>query len=349
MLISVGVVAYNEEKYLNHLLDDLKKQTYPHQSMEIILVDSCSTDQTRSLMTRFKERHDFYDVQVLDNPKKIQSSGWNIVFMRFKGDAVIRVDAHASIDPNFVKNNVLCLESGENVCGGVRPNIIDEQTAWKKTLLCAEASMFGSSVASYRRHSHKEYVKSLFHACYRREVLEKVGGFNDCLGRTEDNEFHYRIRQAGYQICMNHDILSYQITRTSWPKMLKQKYGNGYWVGLTSGVCPGCLSLYHFIPFLFVGAILVTSILSVCGFPWFAMILWILYGLVNITNTMITIIKEKDKTWSLCMLPVLFLSLHVSYGVGTLIGLVKMPWFISRYKHSTSAKKVQQCLIEKKM
>ena len=349
MLISVGVVAYNEESYLNHLLDDLKKQTYPHQSIEILLVDSCSTDQTRSLMMRFKENHDFYGVEILDNPKKIQSSGWNVVFKYFKGEAIIRVDAHASIDPDFVKNNVLCLESGEYVCGGVRPNIIDEQTPWKKTLLCAESSMFGSSIASYRRHSHQEYVKSLFHACYRREVLEKVGGFNESLGRTEDNEFHYRIRQAGYQICMNHDILSYQMTRTSWAKMLKQKYGNGYWVGLTSGVCPGCLSLYHFIPFLFVGAIILTSLLALYHIFWPCVILWGLYGLVNLLNTVVTIFQEEEKTWTLCLLPILFLSLHISYGIGTLVGLIKMPWFIPVYRRCTSAKEVKQCLVEKKM
>ena len=35
-----------------------------------------------------------------------------------------------------------------------------------------------------------------------------TGLFNENLGRTEDNEMHYRIRKAGYKICFNPDIIS---------------------------------------------------------------------------------------------------------------------------------------------
>lgn len=88
-------------------------------------------------------------------------------------------------------------------------------------------------------------MKSLFHAAYRREVFEEIGHYNESLARTEDNEIHYRMRKAGFKLRFCPDIISYQHTRSSLPKMLKQKYGNGYWIGKTSKVCPGCLSIYH--------------------------------------------------------------------------------------------------------
>ena len=47
MLISIGVVALNEEKYLPSLFNDLKNQTYPHEKIEIILIDGMSTDNTK--------------------------------------------------------------------------------------------------------------------------------------------------------------------------------------------------------------------------------------------------------------------------------------------------------------
>ena len=47
MRVSVCIVAYNEERTLPLLLADIKKQTYDHTKMEIILIDSMSTDQTR--------------------------------------------------------------------------------------------------------------------------------------------------------------------------------------------------------------------------------------------------------------------------------------------------------------
>ena len=130
--------------------------------------------------------------------------------------------------------------------------------------------MFGSSAASYRRSEKKSYVKSVFHGAYKREVFDNVGGFDEQLGRTEDNEIHYRIRKAGYKICYSPDIISYQHTRSTLKGMLKQKYGNGYWVALTLKVCPGCLSFYHFVPLCFVIGIIGVSILKAIGYPFFS-------------------------------------------------------------------------------
>ena len=105
-------------------------------------------------------------------------------------------------------------------------------------LLQVENSLFGSSINSSRRSEEKAYVKTMFHAAYRREVLDKVGLFNEQLLRTEDNEFHYRIREAGYKLCYDPSFGSYQYARSDFKRMVKQKYGNGYWIGLTLKVCP---------------------------------------------------------------------------------------------------------------
>ena len=69
MLITVCVVAYNEEKVLPGLLDCIKAQDYPHDQMEILLVNSMSADGTKKVMEDFaKDNSDFYGIQVLDNP-----------------------------------------------------------------------------------------------------------------------------------------------------------------------------------------------------------------------------------------------------------------------------------------
>ena len=225
MLVSFCVIAYNEEKALDSLFKDIIAQDYPHEKMEIVLVNAMSTDQTRKKMEEFsKEDHGFRRVVVLDNKKKIQAAGWNVAITAAKGDVILRIDAHTMIPSDFVSKNIQCIISGENVTGGRRPNVVEEETPWKHTLLLAESSMFGSSIAPYRKGNHKTYVKSVFHGAYRKEVFEKAGLFNENLGRTEDNEMHYRIRKAGYKICFNPDIISYQNIRNSWCGMLKQKY-----------------------------------------------------------------------------------------------------------------------------
>lgn len=327
MIISVCVVAYNEEKALPDLLECIKKQDYPHEKMEIVLIDSMSEDSTKSIMKAFyDENKDFKNIQILDNVGRKQATGWNVAIKNYKGDAILRVDAHASIPSDFVRKNVKVLENGEFVSGGIRPNIVQEKTPWKETLLLAESSMFGSSVASYRRSEKKSYVKSVFHGAYRREVFEKVGGFNEQLGRTEDNEIHYRIRKAGYKICYSPDIISYQHTRSSLKGMLKQKYGNGYWVALTLKVCPGCLSLYHFVPFGFVIGIIVTTVLTLLGHSLLGKIMWGMYAVCALLMSLLAVRGQKKNIYQLS-LPILFFLLHVSYGVGSLVGILKLPFW----------------------
>lgn len=327
MIISVCVVAYNEEKVLEKLLEDIKSQDYDHEKMEILLIDSMSTDHTRDIMEKFQETEkSFLKISVFSNEKKKLAPGWNIALKNYIGEAIIRIDAHATIPSNFIRKNIEVLESGENVCGGIRPNIIDEHTPWKETLLLAEQSMFGSSIAPYRSGKKKTYVKSVFHGAYRREVFEKIGFYNEDLGRTEDNEIHYRMRKAGFNLCYCPEIVSYQHTRNTLKGMLKQKYGNGYWVVLTLKICPKCLAMYHFVPFAFVGGIVVTSALAVCHHSLLAKLMWSAYICLAILMSFMAV-KGKKKCWHQLLLPVLFFLLHISYGIGSVVGIFKLPFW----------------------
>ena len=332
MTVSLCVVAYNEEKFLPSLLRDLCEQTYPHELTEIVLIDGMSSDNTKDIMRRFSENEtSFYSIQVLDNHKRVQAAGWNVAIANAKSDVIIRIDAHTHIPADFTAKNMALQESGEYITGGVRPCLINNPTPWKETLLEVENSLFGSSVSKGRTNKTSCYVKSMFHAAYRREVFEKAGGFNPKLLRTEDNEMHYRLRQAGYKLYCDADIVSYQYARSDFKKMVKQKYGNGYWIGLTLGVCPRCISLYHLIPLVFVLGIVVTTFLAIFSIWQLAALLWGAYLLFLLTGTVFTIINKKANQWTF-MMPILFLILHVSYGVGTLVGLVKMPFVRKNFR-----------------
>lgn len=346
MKVTLAVVAYNEEKYLPMLLKDILEQSYPREKTEILLVDSMSEDNTGKLMGEFKENYeaDYIGIQIVQNPGKIQSCGWNEALTHFTTEVLIRVDAHSHIPPEFVENNVKNLEQGEMVSGGVRPTKTEGNGAWQKTLLMAEESMFGSSVSSFRRKGERDYVKSFFHGAYRREVFETAGGFREDLGRTEDNELHYRIRQHGYRLCMSPDIISYQYIRPTLGKMCKQKAGNGYWIGLTSGVCPGCLSLYHFVPCAFVLGIVLTTLLAFLHLPFLAVLMWSAYAFLAIAMTVLAIVSQRNEKFSFLwlLLPFLFLLLHISYGAGTWAGLLRMPFWRGKHKTWESVNRVKE-------
>lgn len=351
MNVSLCVVAYNEEDTLVNLFDYILKQDYPHEKIEIVLVDSASTDKTKQKMFDFKESYgkEFCDVLILDNPKKILPCGWNVALSHFTSDVILRIDAHAIIEPDFVRKNMENIEAGEDITGGYRPNIIEGDSKSAAVLLLAESSMFGSSIASYRRNSEKTYTDSLFHAAYRRSVFQKVGGYNEYLARTEDNEMHYRMRKAGYKLCFDPAIVSYQQTRPTLKRMLRQKYANGYWIGLTAGVCPGCISIFHFVPFGFVLGILVTTALAMAGIPFLAYLMWGLYWILALIMAAVSVVgeKEKHKTFFSCtifLLAFLFFLLHVSYGAGTLVGLLKMPFWRTSHKVCPRVNEIKELL-----
>lgn len=343
MLVSLCMIAYNESAALSGLFRDISLQDYPHDQIEIVFVDSMSTDDTKEKMEKFRDTdYGFKNVAIVQCVKKNQASSWNAALMTAKGDIIIRVDAHARIPRNFVSRNVYNINQNEYVVGGGRPNITSNVSSWKLTLLAAEDSLFGSSVASYRRPAtQKEYLDSLFHAAYRREVIRKVGGFNENLGRTEDNEFHYRIRQAGYKLCCCPDIISYQHSRSNLKDMIRQKYSNGRWIGLTLSECPGCLSYFHFAPFLFVMAIIGCSVLALFGFPLLLYILLIIYGMFDIVNA-VGCCTMKNVQPQFLLLPFIFPILHISYGVGTIVGLLQIPSWQKKIRGSSAKANIEK-------
>lgn len=336
LTVTIGVIAYNEERFIQRLLNDLKDQTYPLKLIELILVDGNSKDTTKRIMLKFEKEYQqlFRAIKVLDNPKRVQPAGWNIVLLHSTGDIIVRIDAHTHIPNEFISRNVKNIENGEFVSGGQRPCLIEDDSKWSRALLLTENSMFGSSISKSRSGKKKEYVKSFFHAAYSRRVFADAGGFNENLLRTEDNELHYRIRKAGYKFCYDPKITSYQFARSNLKRMIKQKYGNGYWIGLTLGVCPGCISVYHLIPMLFVLGVITTTILATVGIWQLSATMWLLYLIFGVTSTVLAAVKEKDNNPYIILMPILFLILHIAYGIGTLIGVFQMPF---------RKKKLQEC------
>lgn len=328
MLVSLCVIARDEEQFLPMLLQDIKAQEYPHKNIEVIMIDSLSKDKTTDIMEDFEKNHqDFYNAKKFTCYGNCQAASWNVALENAIGDVIIRVDAHASIPKDFVAKCVQNLQNGEDVVGGGRPNKVLHKTPWNETLLAAEECMFGGDIAGYRRQqTEKKYMNTVFHGAYRKEVLASVGGFNEDLGRTEDNEFHFRICQRGYKICCCPDIISYQYIRSTLGGMINQKYGNGLWIGLTTGVCPKCLSYFYFAPLLLVLGFLVCGILSICGFPVLMWLLAAVYLLFDLFITATAFVGRKCYVQFL-LLPFIFPLLHISYGIGTVAGLIKMPFW----------------------
>lgn len=320
MKVSIIITARNEEKYLPMLFEDILNQTFPLQNIEVVLMDSNSTDNTRLVMEEFKKNNEILSVQIVTNERQIQAAGFNEGVKHATGDVVLKIDAHSRIPADFVQKNVDEILAGAYVCGGNRPTVVDSADDFSKTLHIVEESALGSSIANYRKSDVKRKVNSIFHGMYRKEVFDKVGLADERLLRTEDNEFHYRVRKAGYDIIFNPEIESYQYIRPTFTKMIQQKFANGYWIGLTSHICRDCLSLFHFGPGVFVATLLVLMMLTPISFAPLLTVFG-LYLLAVLGLSIFEISKQKYNH-TLLLIPFIMIAVHFAYGIGTIKGWI---------------------------
>ena len=66
--------------------------------------------------------------------------------------------------------------------------------------------------------------------------------------------------------------------------------------------------------------------MAIIGLPIFAYLLFGAYALFNIVNIVLASINYKFKLYNL-LLPFVLFVLHFSYGIGTVIGIIKISFF----------------------
>ena len=329
MKLSFIIVALNSEKTLNNSLSCLKKQDYPHKEIEVILVDGLSTDKTKQEMLEFKENEtSFGRIVVKDNPGKYLSCGWNVALKEVSGEIVLRVDAHTVFPDDFVSKNIKCIEGGEFICGGKVMSVLEENSQMNRVLLESENSMFGGGFTFFRRGEVCKYTNTLAFAAYKKEVFDATGFYNERLVRTEDNDMHYRMQKAGYKFFFNPEIVSYRYCRSSFSKLIRQKYLNGYWVGLTMAVQPKAFSVFYFVPFLFVIGLIFFSILTIL-IPWTLVAYLSAYSII-LALSLFAAIAKSGVYPALLLLPIILFCLHIGYGIGTIKGLTMIPSWLKQ-------------------
>ena len=318
--ISFIIVAYNAAGSIGALLEDLLAQTISPEQIQALLVDSASTDETRALMLDFARTAPF-EVKVLDNPKRWLASGINVALGAATGDAIIRLDAHARIPRDFLENNLRALEQGEDIVGGCVLGGTPDG-AWESVLRTVDTSRFCGGAAPFRNGGEARYVDTLAYALYRRRVYDEVGLYDERLRRTEDNDMHYRMRRAGYRFYFSPDIVSYHAARSTLRGQLRQKWGNGYWIGRTMRIQPRCFAPRHLIPALFVLALL-AGLMLLPRSVWPLELLLAAYLACDLAFAVRgALTQERGRLLALITLPFLFPAVHIAYGVATLAGLL---------------------------
>ena len=319
--VSVLIPIRNEGNYISQCLQAVTRQDYPSDLFEILISDGLSTDNTRSLVADWMKNDS--RIRLFDNPKQIVPTGMNILIPKAKGEILIRVDGHCVIAKNYISNCVRHLEE-EDVDGVGGPmRSIGEDLISQITAL-AMSSKFGVGNSSFRTETGQtKLADTVPFPAYTRAIIEKVGLYDEELVRNQDDEYNYRIREAGGKILLAEDVSSEYYSRGSLKKLWKQYFQYGFWKVRVLQKHPRQMSLRQFIPLGFVLALILTLFLSfLVPWGWKALLaLLAAYLLANLSASIMTASGQGFK--KLLLLPLAFAIIHLSYGLGFLVGLFK--------------------------
>jgi succinoglycan biosynthesis protein ExoA len=321
-LVSLLLPIRNESAYIEYGLQAILDQCYPTDRMEIFIADGMSTDNTRDIIHDFYNRYPQLNIQILNNPRKIVATGMNIALHQAKGDVIIRVDGHCIIAPDYVRKCVEHIEI-DNIDGVGGPMESIGETYMAKAIAVGMSSLFGVGNSAFRTTSGKSgLVDTVPFPAYTRQIIEKVGLYDEELVRNQDDEYNYRIREAGGNILLADDVRSTYFSRASLKGLWRQYFQYGYWKVRVLQKHPRQMSLRQFVPPIFVLALLISLLfIIVPATRSVSLFIPLLYLLVNLTASVLTVSKHG---WQyLLILPSTFAVLHLSYGLGFLVGLVK--------------------------
>ncbi|MCA9952387.1 MAG: glycosyltransferase family 2 protein [Anaerolineales bacterium] len=316
--VSVIMPVRNEGAFIAHSLGSVLAQDYSIECMEVLVVDGMSDDGTRDVVQRLAGQT-AVSVKLIDNPAGIVSPGLNKGIKQAAGEIIMRVDGHCEIAPNYVARCVETLrQTGADCVGGAMVTV--GETAVAQAISSAQSSPFGVGDVTFRTGCKEgAFVDTLAFGAYRREVFERLGGFDEELVRNQDDEFNFRLTQAGGKIWLDPAIRSVYYSRASLPKLWRQYYQYGLYKVRVMQKRRAVAAWRHLVPGLFVLSIVGSLLLSLVTQQkkWFTLVTTP-YIMANLAATTYT---ARGKWRIAPILPLAFAVLHSAYGLGFLHGL----------------------------
>jgi len=330
--ISIIIPCLNEEKYIATCIESIVKSNIDHSKTELIFVDGLSGDNTVAIINGYILKYPF--IKILSNPKKYTPISMNIGIKASVGEYIFILSAHAQYEKEYFEkliNNIR--ELNADCVGGILITDIKNKNKNKNkksnSIKEVLSNRFGVGDASFRTGTLKiKEVDTVAFGCYLRDVFSKYGYYDERLIRNQDIELNKRIINGGGTIYLIPDVECTYFARENFTALAKNNYSNGFWNILTAYYTKtlNSLSLRHFIPLLFVLSLLIPVVFSIV-IPKF-----IYVSLFSLSSYLLLVImisfKLRGGSNSFIYLMGSFFTLHISYGMGSLMGIFSV---ISKY------------------
>lgn len=316
---SIVIPTYNEQDNIGNCLDSILNQNYDLSLIDIVIVDGHSSDDTITKIKSYQEK--FPNISLLENPVRKTPTSLNIGIKESKGEIIIILGAHASIDKDFILyNNKYLTELNLKVTGGTQINLGFNLT--QKAIGWAMENPFGIGSAPYRWSRKEQFVDTVVYAAYRRELFDEIGYFEENFSIAEDAELNWRIRKAGHKIFFSPNIKSYYHPRKTVKKFIQQMFRYGILRVNMFKKHKSAVKITHMVPPAFVLTLIVLFVLTVFSnlSPVYLISVLAFYFFVNLLSVSVKATKENYKF--IPLISILIFALHFSWGLGFIVGLI---------------------------
>lgn len=226
-MVSAVVPCRNEEAFIAKAVGSILANDWPADKLEVLVVDGMSEDGTRDIIKAIATRD--VRVRLVDNPALFAGGAMKVGVAAARGEYVVRVDAHAEIPPDYVRTGVAILEGHQEIWAVGGP--VDRIASGEEGRLVAalNSNIFATGNTRVRVGRAEGPVDAVLYPVWRRDVFERVGGFDESLVRNQDDDFHYRIRAAGGVIYQSQKMRAEYYVRGSVRQLLRQYTQYAFW------------------------------------------------------------------------------------------------------------------------
>jgi succinoglycan biosynthesis protein ExoA len=317
--VSVIIPVLNEERFLKQSVQAILNQNYSGQ-FEIILALGPSKDQTNVIAQELAQDK---RIKLVENPSGRTASALNNAIKNSNFDIIVRLDGHAIVDSDYIKNAVkTLLESGADNVGGLMK--AEGTNAFEKSVAAAMTSKFGVGNAPFHVGGKSGEVDTVYLGTFRKSALERVGYFDESFIRAQDWEMNYRIRKTGGKIWFNPDLVVSYRPRKNILQLAKQYFEYGQWRKQVTKTYPETVSMRYLAPPVTVSGLIAGFVMVL--FSKILDINWLQIGwlapLVYLTVILLAFLSIGSKIGLLSRLYLLLVlpTMHLSWGVGFLKG-----------------------------
>jgi len=318
--VSVIMPVLNEEKHLADAVAWVLAQGYEGE-WELVLALGPSTDRTDEIARSLAAADG--RIRLVTNSGGRTPSGLNSALRVAQHDIVVRVDGHGLLSPDYIRRAVLTLQrTGAANVGGLMVAV--GETPFEDAVAYAYGSRAGLGGGAFHVGAPEGPAESVYLGVFRREVLDRLGGFDEHYQRAQDWELNLRLRRSGEVVWFDPELAVTYRPRSSLRALVLQFSRTGRWRREVVRRYPDTASLRYLAPpaaVLLVAAGLLAVVSPVLGAP-----LWLAVGavapvgyvaaLVAVTVLRAGYLSAPARWW----LPVVLATIHVSWGVGFLLG-----------------------------